>query len=101
MEGEYLKMIQKNNKSKRNKGITITSLVIAIILLIILAGVTISLLFGKSGLIVKSKESQQIVDVATAQDRLELIKSDIPLKILENQDGTVNLKNYLRDTIHW
>ena len=73
------------------------ALVVTIILIIILAGVAISLIFGKSGLIVKSKESQQVIDVATAKDRLELIKSEIPLKVLDNKNGEVNLKNYLEE----
>ena len=82
---------------KQEDGITIVSLVVTIIVLIILAGISISLLFGKSGIITRAKKGQEIADVATAQDKLELIKSEIPMKILEGKDSTVNLNNYLEE----
>ena len=41
---------------KQNKGITLVALVITIIILIILAGITISLVLGENGLIGKSKQ---------------------------------------------
>ena len=84
-----------NKKLKQKRGITLISLVVTIIVLIILAGISISLLFGKSGIITRAKKGQEIVDVSTAQDRLELVKSEIPLKEIENKDSTVNLNNYL------
>ena len=84
-------------KLKQNKGITLVSLVVTIILIIILAGISINLLFGDSGIINRAKEGQVVLDVATAQERLELVKTEIPTKILDNKDGTVNLKNYLEE----
>ena len=84
-------------KLKQNKGITLVALVVTIILIIILAGISINLLFGDSGIINKAKKGQVVLDVATAQERLELVKTEIPTKILENKDGTVNLKNYLEE----
>ena len=84
-------------KLKQNKGITLVSLVVTIILIIILAGISIKLLFGDSGIINRAKEGQVVLDVATAQERLELVKTEIPTKILDNKDGTVNLKNYLEE----
>ena len=86
-----------NKKLKQKRGITLISLVVTIIVLIILAGISISLLFGKSGIITRAKKGQEIVDVSTAQDRLELVKSEIPLKEIENKDSTVNLNNYLEE----
>ena len=86
-----------NKKLKQKRGITLISLVVTIIVLIILAGISISLLFGKSGIITRAKKGQEIADVATAQEKLELIKSEIPIKILEGKDSTVNLNNYLEE----
>ena len=84
-------------RTKEQKGITLIALVVTIIVLIILAGISISLLFGKSGIITRAKKGQEIADVATAQDKLELIKSEIPMKILDGKDSTVNLNNYLEE----
>ncbi len=45
---------------KGQKGITLVALVVTIIVLIILAGVSISLLIGDNGLITKAKEAKNI-----------------------------------------
>ena len=47
----------KNMKGKSNSnGITLVALVVTIIVLIILAGVSISLILGDNGLVTKAKE---------------------------------------------
>ncbi len=47
-----------NIKNKTNKGITLIALVITIIVLLILAGVTISLTFGENGILARAKEGK-------------------------------------------
>ena len=44
---------------RNNKGITLIALVITIIVLIILAGISISILMGEDGLITKAKQGAQ------------------------------------------
>lgn len=51
---------------KRNKGITLVALVVTIIVLIILAGVSISLVLGDNGIITKAKLGKQ--EMANAQE---------------------------------
>ncbi len=80
----------KSNELK-NKGITLIALVITIVLLIILAGVTISLLLTDNGLFKKAESTQKIQDLATLQERLELEKAPIQIE----NEGNVNLENYL------
>ena len=46
-------------KLSKNRGITLVSLVITIIVLLILAGVTISLVVGNNGIIQKAQEAKQ------------------------------------------
>ena len=46
------------NKIKSTKGITLVALVITIIVLLILAGVTLSLTLGESGLLRRAEESK-------------------------------------------
>ena len=43
-------------QERKQKGITLVALVITIIVLLLLAGVTISLLVGENGIITKAKE---------------------------------------------
>ena len=64
---------------KKNSGITLIALVVTIIVLLILAGVTISLVIGQNGIVGKAKEAQQKQDEATRkeQSELELLNSQI------------------------
>lgn len=63
---------------KENKGITLISLVVTIIILIILAGVSINMLFGEKGIITKAKEAVKMQEIAS-------IKEEIALKILDQE----------------
>ena len=49
----------KQMKNKKERGITLIALVITIIVLIILAGVSINLLFGNFGVVTKAKEAKE------------------------------------------
>ena len=59
-------------KLETQKGITLIALVITIIILIILAGISISMLVGENGLITKSKEAKQNTQLAEGQENKEL-----------------------------
>ena len=79
-------------KLKQSKGITLISLVVTIIVLIILAGISLSLVLGENGVIEKAKETKPIVDVASAQEKLELVKGSVLL-----EKYSVNLDDYLEE----
>ena len=79
-------------KLKQSKGITLISLVVTIIILVILAGVTISLILGNDGIVEKTKEAKAVTSVATAQENLELLKSKILLDKFE-----ITLDDYLEE----
>ena len=59
---------------KLNKGITIIALVITIIVLLILAGVSITMLTGENGILKKAKEAQEKTKVAAEQEEKDLAK---------------------------
>lgn len=70
-------------KIKGAKGITLVALIITVIILLILAGVTISLVIGENGLIAKSKQAEiktEIEDekeiIALSQMSVEMSKND-------------------------
>ncbi len=79
-------------KLKQSKGITLVSLVVTIIVLIILAGISLSLIFGENGIVGRAKEAKAVTSVATAQEKLELIKSKILLDKFE-----ITLDDYLEE----
>ena len=69
---------QKNKKkgnvgiSKNARGITLIALIVTIIVLIILAGVTLNLLMGDNGILVRAKASKIIQNKTQAQEYLKL-----------------------------
>ena len=77
-------------KTKEARGITIISLVVTIVVLLILAGVSVSLVIGNNNLFDKAKSTQEIQTIAGIKEALELEKADIQV-----EGKTVNLENYL------
>ena len=61
---------------KKQKGITLVSLVITIIVLLILVGVLISLFVGNNGILKRTKDANIVREKATAQQEVELSISD-------------------------
>lgn len=58
----------------KNRGITLISLVVTIIILIILAGVSINLVLGENGIIKKAIEAREMVRIAQIEEEIELAK---------------------------
>lgn len=54
--------------SKKENGITLVALVVTIVVLLILAGVSISLVLGNNGLINKTKEAKNATANATQNE---------------------------------
>lgn len=77
-------------KMKENKGITLISLVITIVILLILAGISIAVLTGDNGLFSIAKTAKQ--NTLDAQNMENLALADYNNKIDESVDGS-------RDTI--
>ena len=63
---------------KKAKGITLISLVITIIILLILAGVTLSLTLGDNGIITQAQKAKEAQEIAA-------IKEDLQLAILDKE----------------
>lgn len=61
---------------KENKGVTLVALVITIIVLLILAGVTLSMVVGNNGLFKKAKDSDAAMAAATAVEKVSLAVAD-------------------------
>lgn len=60
---------------KNQKGITLIALVITIILLIIVAGITLNLVFGKDGIIQKAENAKIQQEIAYYKEQIELIRA--------------------------
>lgn len=77
----------------KNKGITLITLIITIVLLIILAGVTINLSLGKNGILGRAKQAQAEYNETSERERLQ----NILLDIIVQKQGNNNLNT--RETL--
>ena len=77
-------------KTKETGGMTLVTLAVTIVILLILAGVSVSLVIGNNNLFDKAKSTQKVQTIAGIKEALELEKADIQV-----ESKTVNLENYL------
>jgi len=75
---------KKLTQLKSKKGITLIALVITIIVLIILAGVSISLVLGDNGIVTKAKEAKQNMQVAANEEQASIANLEVAI---ENEGG--------------
>ena len=61
---------------KRNKGITLVALIITIIVLLILAGVSISMIIGENGLLTNAQKAKEIAEISSEEEYANLIIID-------------------------
>ena len=62
---------------KKDKAITLISLVVTIVILLILAGIAIATLTEENGLFVRAKQAQQNYSISSAKEKIELAISDL------------------------
>ncbi len=87
-------------KKVRNiKGITLIALIITIIMMLILAGVVLSLTIGENGLIKTTKYVAKKNSEETAKEKLELALADLTSHKYTNEDYDENeyIDNYLKN----
>ena len=86
----------KNSKeNKRCKGITLIALVVTIVVLLILAGVSISMLTGNNGIITQAQNAKKETEEAEEKEKIQLAVLDA---ISKNDDLTEeNLQKEIDD----
>ena len=75
------------SKEKRNKGITLIALVITIVVLLILVGVSISMLTGQNGILSKANDSKNRTEISTEKEGISLAL----ITALMDENGYQNL----------
>ena len=86
------------NDRGNNGGITLIALVVTLIVLLILAGITISTVFSENGLIQKVQQAKDAQLIATYQDRIEIVCLDWSLdKSLNDKIGVNDLWIKMKD----
>ncbi len=94
-----LEKLQKNkNIIKKERAITLITLVITIILLIILAGVAINLAVGQNGLFKRAKEAKLSMQEATVKEIIQNIILEMQIDELE-KGGNLSLNQVAENLI--
>ena len=87
--------MKKNTRYKRERGITLIALVVTIVVLLILAGVSLNLVLGNNGIITKAQDAKLMTRAGSAEDEVELWKSDNYIARTSNQ-ATVDKETMLQ-----
>ena len=82
---------------KRNKGITLIALVVTIVVLLILAGISISMLGGENGIITKAQEAKEENRGGTVEERRDLWKANQKSDESTNSNTAQTLDELLED----
>ena len=77
---------------KNNKAITLIALIITIIILLIIAGVTISFTTGENGIFDKSKKGTEKYEMAEAKEQIELTIQDLAMEKTQKGEDFPTLK---------
>ena len=73
---------------KKERGITLVALVVTIVVLLILAGVSISMVLGNNGIVTKAQSSQAAQDKAYAKEVVESALKSVQIDVLTGKKAT-------------
>ena len=74
----------------KNRGITLIALVVTIVVLLILAGITIALVFGQNGVIKKAQDSKEETAIGEMREKLEMAK----VPVYADGNGSYKVEDY-------
>ena len=83
----------------KEKGITLMALVITIIVLLILAGISISMLTGDNGIIKRAEEAAKATETAAIKEQIQLAVLDALTEGLGQITSTESLENALQNYV--
>ena len=75
-----------NKRLKKQAGITLIALIITIIVLLILAGVSISMVVGENGVLNRAQDASKKTKYASEKEAIEFIVSDIKTGLMINEE---------------
>ena len=84
-------------KKEKNNGITLIALVITIVVLIILAGISISIILGENGLVAKAKRAATQTEKVTANEEMGMYMAS--LRIDKDAGSGQRLADYLSSNV--
>ena len=96
-------------KIKQSKGITLIALIITIIILLILAGVTITMLTGDNGILKQATNARETNDKSEFEEQVKLAvmasrvndTASINLETLDEDTNKMNIYNFAGNEWEW
>ena len=83
----------EKKQARREKGITLVALVITIIVLIILAGVAITMLIDENGIVIQAQRATEKMDIEEEKEQISLAYNGVKI---ENEGGNVEADDLKR-----
>ena len=94
-----MKKAVKSKKKKLNEGITLIALVVTIVILLILAGVSISMLAGEDGIITQSKKAKDATIIGEEMEQVKMAYDSAKIRMLEGDVTEEALREELDDIL--
>lgn len=88
----------KRKAKEQKDGITLIALVVTIVVLLILAGVSISMLTGENGIITQSSKAKEESEIGNEEEIVKLAASDAKSKSYTQSEGIIT-KQMLQDAL--
>ena len=81
-------------KNSKNKGITLIALVITIIVLLILAGISISMLSGDNSILKKAGEARDLTEVSQEKENISLAYNSALIDKIQKKSNAITLDEF-------
>lgn len=94
---QFTEKMNIKNCAKRENGITLIALVITVIVLLILAGITISALSGNNGILENAGKAKEETEIAEIKEQAEIVKQGVLTESLV--DGTETTRDDIINAI--
>ncbi len=88
---KIIMMLKTKKQERTNEGITLITLIITIIVLLILAGVSISTFTGENGILIKANTAKEENNKAKYTELLKMIQTDLQMQKITNNWNTDKL----------
>ena len=84
---------------KKNQGITLIALVVTIIVLLILAGIAISMISGNNGILTKATDAKKANEQGIDEDKIKLATQTALIKGFETNNGKIDKDTLVNELI--
>ena len=81
-------------RNSRNKGITLIALVVTIIVLLILAGISITMLSGNNGLLKRSGEAKDLTKISQEKENITLAYNSALIDKMQKESNAITLDEF-------